>query len=165
VGLGDAVRRRFLAAAERAGIVRPTARWTGVGLPPLPSGYGLPADSLIVAPGRHQAVFRLLGYRPEVRVRDFQSNFARGRPQGPGETYVDHLGISVFATEQLAVENAARWPKHLAAVLLPENEGFSIARTYPEIDGHYTVWGDPERLLANVERVTSRTEPGTLEAG
>jgi hypothetical protein len=73
------------------------------------------------------------------------------------------LGLSVFSTEELAVENAVRWPKHLAAVLLPEQEGFSIARTYPQIEGHYTIWGKPERWVANVERVTTHIEPDTVE--
>lgn len=31
-----------------------------------------------------------------------------------------------------------------------------------EITGHYTVWGDAERLLGNVERLDTREEPGTL---
>ena len=56
-----------------------------------------------------------------------------------------------------------RWPKHVAAVLLPQSDGFSIARAYPEIEGHYTMWGDPDRLLANVERVAIHPEPGRLE--
>jgi hypothetical protein len=163
VGLTDAVRRRLLEAAERAGMVATMPNWPGFGFPPPPADHGLPDDSFIVARARHHAVFRLLGYRPEAQVRDFQSNCARGRPQGPDETYVDYLGVSVFSTEHLAVENAVRWPKHVAAVLLPQDEGFSIARTYPEIEGHYTVWGDPERLLANVERVATHSQPGTLE--
>lgn len=137
--------------------------WPGFGFPPPPAEHGLPNDTFIVAPARHHAVFRLLGYRPETQLRDFQSNHARGRPRGPDEPYLDYLGISVFSTEDVAVENAVRWPKHVAALLLPQGEGFSIARTYPEIAGHYTVWGDPEQLLGNVERVTTYREPGTLE--
>jgi hypothetical protein len=89
---------------------------------------------------------------------------AKDRPQGPDETYADHLGISVLSSEPLALENAIRWPKHVAAVLLPEAEGFSIARTYPEIEGHYSVWGDPERLLANVQRVSTHSEPGKFQS-
>jgi hypothetical protein len=55
------------------------------------------------------------------------------------------------------------WPKHIAAVLLPEQEGFRIARTYPEVEGHHTVWGDPERLIANVERVVTHSEPDLVK--
>jgi hypothetical protein len=61
------------------------------------------------------------------------------------------------------MESAVRWPKHVAGVLLPQNAGFSIARTYPQILGHYTIWGDPDILLTNVERVDTYLEPGTLE--
>ncbi len=104
-----------------------------------------------------------MGFRPEPRVRDFEPNLAKGRPRGPDETYADYLGISTFASEELAVENAINWPKHVAAVVLADQEGFSIARTYPDIEGHYTVWGDPERLLANVERVAMHHQPGRVE--
>jgi hypothetical protein len=137
--------------------------WPGYGLPPAATTYGLPADVFIVSPARHQVVFRLLGFRREPRVRDFESNFAKGRPRGPDETYADHLGISTFDSEELAVENAINWPKHVATLVLPDHEGFSIARTYPDIEGHYTVWGDPERLLDNVERVATHRQPGTVE--
>jgi hypothetical protein len=161
VGVRDRVRRRLLRAVQRPDA--PARAWSGTGLPPAPQDHGLPADAFIVAPARHQAVFRLLGPRREARVRDFQSNHAKERPRGPDETYADYLGLSVFSSEELAMENAIRWPKHVAALLLPQDEGFSIARTYPEIEGHYTVWGDPDRLLANVERVSTRQQPGTLE--
>jgi hypothetical protein len=128
--------------------------WTGE--------HGLPDDTFIVAPARHQIVFRVLG-RAEGRRRDFESNREKGRPQAPDETYADYLGVSVFLDPELAMENAVRWPKHVAGVLLPQNEGFSIARTYPEILGHCTIWGDPDILLTNVERVDTYPEPGTLE--
>jgi hypothetical protein len=107
-------------------------------------------------------VFRLLVPRPQTRVREFQSNLTKERPRGPDETYADYLGLSVFTSEELAMENAIRWPEHVAALLLPQDEGFSIARTYPEIEGHHTIWGDPDRLLANVECVSTYQQPGTL---
>jgi hypothetical protein len=142
-----------------AGEPEPAPRWPGFGMPPPATDYRLPPKTFIVAPARHQVVFRLLGFRPEPRVRDFESNFAKGRPQAPDETYADYLGVSVFASEQLAIENAVNSPKHVAAVLLPDSEGFSIARTYPEVEGHYTIWGDPERLVANVERIETHEDP------
>jgi hypothetical protein len=64
----------------------------------------------------------------------------------------------------VAFENAVIWPKRVAALWLPQAYGFSIARTQPEVDGHYTVWGDAELLLGNVERVDTREEPGKLGA-
>ena len=147
--------------ALRAFVQEPatTPRWPGFGMPPRATDYGLPAETFIVAPARHQVVFRLLGFRPDARLRDFESNSAKGRPRGPDETYAEYLGVSVFGSEELAVANAAKSPKHVAAVLLPDSEGFSIARTYPEIEGHFTIWGDPERLVANVERIESHEDP------
>lgn len=107
-------------------------------------------------------VFRVVGRAP-ARRRDFESNREKGKPQAPDETYADYLGVSVFSDPELAVANAVRWPKHVARMLLPQSEGFSIARTYPQIRGHYTIWGDPDALLANVERVDTYADPGTLE--
>jgi hypothetical protein len=156
-----AVRRRLVEAAERAG-VGPPPYWPGYGYPPPPGEHGLPEDTFIVAPARHQIVFRVLG-RTAARRRDFESNREKGRPQAPDETYADYLGVSVFSEPELAVANAVRWPKHVARILLPQSEGFSIARTYPDILGHYTIWGDPDTLLVNVERVDTYANPGTLE--
>ena len=155
------LRGQLLKAAERAGVVS-HPYWPGYGYPPPPGEHGLPDDTFIVAPARHQIVFRVLG-RAEGRRRDFESNREKGRPQAPDETYADYLGVSVFLDPELAIESAVRWPKHVAGVLLPQNAGFSIARTYPQILGHYTIWGDPDILLTNVERVDTYLEPGTLE--
>lgn len=155
------MKRLLLRAVQRPDV--PARAWSGTGFPPAAQEHGLPSDAFIVSPARHQAVFRLLGPRPEARVRDFLSNRAKERPRGPDETYADYLGLSVFSSEELATENAVRWPKHVAALLLPQDEGFSIARTYPEIEGHFTIWGDPDRLLANVERVSTYQQPDTLE--
>jgi hypothetical protein len=156
-----AFRRPRLEAAERAGLTA-LSYWRGYGYPPPPANHGLPDDAFIVAPARHQIVFRLVG-RAATRRRDFESNRDKGRPQAPDETYADYLGVSVFSHPDLAVANAVRWPKHVARVLLPEGDGFSIARTYPDIRGHYTIWGDPDRLLANAERVDTHYDPDTLE--
>jgi hypothetical protein len=156
-----AFRRQLLDAAERAGL-RPPPYWSGFGYPPPAGEHGLPDDSFIVAPARHQVVFRVLG-TAGGRRRDFESNREKGRPQAPDETYADYLGVSVFSTRELAMASAVRWPQHVAGVLLPQSEGFSIARTYPQITEHYTVWGDPDALLANVERVETYRDPDTVE--
>ncbi len=140
----------------------PPPYWAGYGYPPPSGEHGLPEDAFIVVPARHQIVFRLVG-RTASRRRDFESNREKGRPQAPDETYADYLGVSVFSDPELAVANAVRWPKHVARILLPQSEGFSIARTYPQILGHYTIWGDPDSLLANAERVDTYADPGTLE--
>jgi hypothetical protein len=68
----------------------------------------------------------------------------------PDETYADYLGVSMFETVELATENAVRFPKIVVAVRLMHDFGFSLARTFADIDGHYTVWGDPDSLLSAV---------------
>lgn len=155
------VRKWLLRAAERADL-KPQPYWPGYGYPPPPGDHGLPDDTFIVSPARHQIVYRLLN-RGAPRRRDFECNREKGKPQGPNETFADYLGLSVFSDPELAITNAVRWPKHVASVLLPQSQRFSIARTYPQILGHYTIWGDPDSLLANVERVDTRGEPGTLD--
>lgn len=57
----------------------------------------------------------------------------------------------MFASEELARESAVRFPKIIAAVRLAPNRGFTVARTYAEVQGHFSVWGDPEDLLDHVE--------------
>lgn len=57
----------------------------------------------------------------------------------------------MFASEELARESAVRFPKIIAAVRLAPNRGFTVARTYAEVQGHFSVRGDPEDLLDHVE--------------
>jgi hypothetical protein len=100
-------------------------------------------------------VYRTIG-RSEPRDWDFQSDLRKGRPRAPQQDYVDYVGLSVFGTEDAASENAVRFPKWIARVHLEEGCGFMVARTYADVDEHYTVWGDPEELLARVELPVSR---------
>jgi len=69
---------------------------------------------------------------------------------------MDYVGLSVFGTQEAARENAVRFPKMVARVYLEEGCGFMIARTLADVDEHYTVWGDPDELLARVERPVPR---------
>ncbi len=106
-------------------------------------------------PAEGQSVYRTIG-RSEPREWDFQSDHGKGRPRGPQQDYIDYVGLSVFGTEDAARENAVRFPKLIVRVQLEEGCGFMIARTYADVDEHYTVWGDPEELLARVELPVSR---------
>jgi hypothetical protein len=100
-------------------------------------------------------VYRTIG-RSEPRDRDFKSDRDKGRPRAPEQEYVDYVGLSVFGTEDAARENAVRFPKMVARVHLEAGCGFMIARTLADVDEHYTVWGDPEELMARVQRPVSR---------
>jgi hypothetical protein len=156
--MGRMSRTRDLLGAWRAArrlaanpIVMPGAA-AGDELPPLPRDVALRADALLAIPASGQVVFRLLG-RSTPRAFDFQSARDRDRPIRPGQEFIDHLGLSVFGSEDAAIAIAQRFPKLVARVYLPAGEGFTLARTLEEIDAHYTLWGDPETLLRGVVHV------------
>ncbi len=110
---------------------------------------------VVTIPTEGQFVYRTIG-RSEPWDWDFQSDDGKRRPRAPQQDYVDYVGLSVFGTEDAARENAIRFPKLIARVHLEEGCGFMIARTYADVDEHYTVWGDPEELLARVDLPVSR---------
>jgi hypothetical protein len=111
--------------------------------------------AVVAIPTDDWFVYRTIG-RSEPRDRDFKSDRDKGRPRAPEQDYVDYVGLSVFGTEDAARENAVRFPKMVARVHLEAGCGFMIARTLADVDEHYTVWGDPEELMARVQRPVSR---------
>jgi hypothetical protein len=67
----------------------------------------------------------------------------------------------MFESEELAEASANNFPKFIVSVRLEPERGFTLARTESEIEGHFSVWGDPESLLDPVEGpVTRIDEPG-----
>jgi len=151
--LRGAVRTGRLIAAH------PAATTIGSGeLPPLAADIGLRADAALVVPANGQVVFRLLG-RSAAREWDFQSARDRGRGIRPRQDFLDYLGVSVFGTEEAAVAIAARFPKLVTRVHLPPGEHFMIARTLPEYEHHYSVWGDPKALMRRVVGITRINDP------
>lgn len=122
--------------------------------------FGCPPAWILVCPAAAQTLYRIVG-RSDPRLRDFQTDREKERPRGPDQTQVDYLGISMFETEDLAERNAIRYPKMIAPVRLVSGRGFTLARTEPEIEGHYAVWGDAEALLDSVDGSVSRYDaPG-----
>jgi hypothetical protein len=105
-----------------------------------------------------QYVYRGIGRGHPVE-RDFYSDRGKERPRAPDQDYMDYVGLSVFGSLEAAEANMVRYPKRLAQVRLEEGHGFMIARTYADIDRHYTIWGDPRDLLGCVEAVTRIDEP------
>jgi hypothetical protein len=110
---------------------------------------------MLVAPAAGQVLYRLVGNR-EARLRDFQSWRDRDQESGhdarfPDDPWIDYVCISMYETEEIAVEGSNIFPAYIAPVRLKRNNGFSFARTQVDIHGHYSVWGDPEKLLLAVE--------------
>lgn len=83
----------------------------------------------------------------------------KGRPRAPSQGYADYVGLSVFDSEEIVLANATRFPAVIAAVRLEHAHGFDLARTYADIAGHHTVWGEPSDLLEQVEAVLRHEAP------
>jgi hypothetical protein len=137
------------------GIVgRATRRWL-----PAAENLGFGAGSFLVVPASGQRLYRVVG-RTEARLRDFQSPRDLEREPWPDTEFLDHLSLSMFDSEARAEENAVRYPKFVVPVLLVPGLGFNLARVEADIEGHYCVWGDPERLLDQAGPSTRYDDPG-----
>jgi hypothetical protein len=89
---------------------------------------------------------------------DFCSYAALGRPLPEGaapDIAGRWYGISMYDSEERARTVAVRFGlgAHIAALDLTDDRPFRIERTGRR-PGHYTVWGDPDALLARVVAVT-----------
>jgi hypothetical protein len=122
-----------------------------------PDAFGLPAGWLVIAPAAGQVLYRLVNRDPPI-VRDFESDRTKDRPRFGEDLEVDHLGLSMFDTEDQALSMARRYPKLVAEVVLEPGLGFGLARTMLDLPGHYTVWGTPEDLLDQVGSLTRQDE-------
>lgn len=112
-------------------------------------------------------LFRILKSNVATR-RDFMSNQEkRGHPRPELPPHLRPLwsGISVHQTEAQSRRQAVELPrlgKYLAELHLPEDEtqSFRWERTIPHNDGHVTLWGDADSLLACVVRIVAIEEIG-----
>lgn len=101
-----------------------------------------------------RSAFRVVQSDPPT-AWDLTSSASRGRRiRQPGSRAEDlSRGISVFATEEQAVEQARRYPhlgRYVAEIrVVPDAR---LERTGSRI-GHYTLWTEPEILLGSVVRV------------
>jgi hypothetical protein len=102
----------------------------------------------MAAPASDQVLHRIT-VREAPSVHDFLSNRDKHDPQMPGEYWFIYVGLSMFetSTQAEAIRDRFRQGQHVAAVPLYEDHGLMLARTR-RTPGHYTVWGDPEVLLA-----------------
>ena len=129
---------------------------------PLPSSdYDVPSGAHVALPGDGQIVYRrLAGASPGPK--DFRSDRDRGRPHPTSEPWIEHTGLSVFDSAAVAVALVVRFPVFIAELAVPAGALCSIAKTGPA--RHYTVWGDPDVLVASVTRIFRHNHAsGTLE--
>jgi len=104
-----------------------------------------------------RAFYRIARTNPPTH-RDFLSNQARQREPRPGSP--DELrqvwdGLSVHETEAQSRRQAREFPRlgsYIAEMRIPDQPAGPIRwqRTFSRNPGHYTLWGDPDELLAFV---------------
>lgn len=109
-----------------------------------PSLLGAPADAVLAVPATGQKLYRWAG--DDLAVKHFLSYAMKGKRPYPRQWPVLYDAISMFGSLAQARSRSNR--KHLvvAEVTLVEGAGFHVAKTLSP--GHFSVWGDPEALLA-----------------
>ena len=100
--------------------------------------------------------YRVVGVNPPER-QHFTSNKARGKPPRGPERDDPELweGLSVYNNEEAARIQAKRIPSlgsYLARLAIPTDSPISYKQTLTN-PAHYTIWGDPEELLAIIEEI------------
>jgi hypothetical protein len=117
-------------------------------LPPFAESSGIEGVEAIVVRADGQRLYRII--RTDVpEVTDFLSNRDRHRVAMRGETWLLHNGISMFSDPAVAegIRDQYRPTQQVAEVPLARGVGISLAKTRRN-PTHYTVWGQPEVLLA-----------------
>jgi len=93
---------------------------------------------------------------------DFRSDRELGRPP-PGQRWAHTWdGFSVMDSEAGARQLVAQYPRmgsFIAAIMVKEGSDIRTERTHNR-EGHYTMWGAPETVLAHVESLTAVEESG-----
>ena len=113
-------------------------------------------ETEIGATGEADRLFYRIVKTDPPTVADFLSNAARGRPlRGPEVGRPElHTGLSMYDSEVAARATAGRFPflgAYLATVRISADDPVRVEQTLGE--GHYTVWGAPDVLLALVVAV------------
>lgn len=126
--------------------------------------HGFSREYLVVLPPDRKVLFRLVedAHMQRIRDADFSSNAALGKRRWwPDEDATDYLGVSCYDTLEQAIANALvhdrrrkrgqtpRW-RGVAEFAVDGHDGQTYADTFEE--GHWTVWGEPERLRSGVLR-------------
>jgi hypothetical protein len=98
-------------------------------------------------------LYRVVKTNPPTRS-DFVSHYERGIPPPVRVPDAERLmrGLSVFNRADLARQQARRFPRlgrFVAEMDIPDDGSIPVERT-GAAEGHHTVWGTPEELLARV---------------
>lgn len=101
--------------------------------------------------------FYRVGRSDPPTLADVTSNRAAGRAPRRSTPDIERLwdGISVFDTEAGARRQAGMYPwlgRFIVELAIPARSVIQVERT-TGTPGHYTLWGDPEALLAMVRSV------------
>jgi hypothetical protein len=100
--------------------------------------------------------YRIVGTNPPGEI-DFSSNKAKGLPPR-GPELVDpelHDDISVWDSREGAVRTVRRYPKigaFIAELVIPDDATVRFRQTGDP--GHYSIWAEPQDLLALVTGVS-----------
>jgi hypothetical protein len=98
--------------------------------------------------------YRIVQTNPPA-LADFISDRDSGRSM-PGRKWLHTWdGFSVMDSEAGARELAAEYPRlggYIAAIEVVEGSGIRTERTHNR-EGHYTMWGTPEVVMAHVRSV------------
>jgi hypothetical protein len=125
------------------------------------SSYDVAHGAHVAVEGSGQVVYRRLA-GASAGPKDFRSDRDRGRPHPDDEPSIEHAGLSVFDSARFAVDVVVRFSVFVAELAVPGGSQCSIAKTGPP--GHYTVWGDPDVLVAAVTKIFRQNHAsGTLE--
>jgi hypothetical protein len=107
------------------------------------------------------AFYRVVRTNPPT-AEDFRSDREQGRPRpGPRWAHTWH-GFSVMDSEAGARQLVSEYPRigsYIATITVEEGSGIRIERTHNR-EGHYTMWGIPETVLAHVQSVIAAEERG-----
>lgn len=124
----------------------------GAPLPEVQSG--LPDGAVLALPAGGQVLYRLS--RPGNPWDAYRSAVAVEKPEYPDNPAVLVAGISMWRTREQAMRRARKSPVVITQVTLTEGLNFYLAKTLG--NGHFTVWGDPERLRDQSEIVYENEE-------
>ncbi len=109
--------------------------------------------------GPTRRFYRVVTHNPPTRF-DFLSAAARGRSMRrstPPELARLWNGLSISSTIEMARYTALRFPRSgsfIATIEILDDGRFQIEQT-TDTPTHYTIWGDPDELLATVIAVAA----------